>query len=77
MELQQRTGNGGHRDDDPVYSAPNDAYGALDGGEIWSGIIAERLSARQLILHHVGLRLFVYKYVYMYVTLDPRGHGGG
>ena len=40
VELQQRTGNGGHIpvDDGLVSSAPNDAYGALGGGETWSGV---------------------------------------
>ena len=38
MELQQRTGNGGHRDDDPVSSAPNDAYGALGEGKMCLGV---------------------------------------
>ena len=38
VELQQRTGNGGYRDGGLVSPAPNDAYGAFGGGEMWSGV---------------------------------------
>ena len=38
VELQQRSGSGGHRDGGLVSSAPNDAYAAFGGGEIWSGV---------------------------------------
>ena len=54
MELQQRTGKGGHIpvDDGLVSSAPNDAYGALGGGETWSGV--PQCSMLMIILRHVS-----------------------
>ena len=34
---------------------------------VYMYIIAERLSARQLILHHISPHLFIYIYIYIYI----------
>ena len=68
MELQQRTGSGGHIpvDDGLVSSTPNDAYGALGGGETWSGVP---------LVHYISLKVLCDDHVFAAVYDTLLFHG--